>query len=120
MKTVKKLSQSLLIRRVKKINSIACQAKKLLQGKLPRISILLPDSDRAPKTTSDYTGHYWVKLPVNYAAQIDLKAVVYRAILSKVYNIPDAANCPLMSGYSMPCNSNQADKLFLQYASKAI
>lgn len=104
----------------KKVMSIVYQAKKLLEGKLPRITVRITDCNNPSVLGAAYPGQCHVLIPAAHVDREDLKATVYHEILHAVYNTSHVDGCPLMSAHAIPCNGNQADKLFTQYATAAI
>ncbi len=98
------------------VMGIVYEAKSLLGGNMPRVSVRITDAHDSRVLGKAYMGGNSIFIPANTVIRDDLRAVVMHEILHAVYSTPHVNKCPLMNPSVMSATHSQVTKLFLKYA----
>lgn len=92
------------------------EAKNLLKGKMPRISVRITDSDCPDILGVAYMGGNSIFIPANTSQRADLRTVVFHEILHAVFSVEHVKGCPLMDAIHTPLTQAKAARIFKSYA----
>ena len=103
----------------RRVMGFVYEAKRLLDGDLPRIEIRITECTEPRVLGSARMGDCVVWIPAEKMKQrtdIQLRRTVLHEILHAVFAQEHVEGCKLMGFTAQPCGKREQDRLFLKYA----
>lgn len=116
--TNKKMNQKIYSLKRKVLN-IIYEAKELLKGDMPRITIRITSCHKNNVLGTARMNDNIIWIPEETCSDQRLRHVVYHELCHAIWGVQHNNDCPLMNPIvSKPCTKKECQKIFLKYYNK--